>query len=72
MMLSNVFVFYQVMYVSTYCSELFINIKTFEKRDSRSREQVLKQKHWELSLEVKGSEYTSVFLLIFQFIPKVQ
>ena len=32
MLLSNVFVFYQVMYVWTYCGDPFINIKRFEKR----------------------------------------
>ena len=60
MLLSHVFVFYQVMYVWTYCSERFINIKSFE-----FTMQVLEQKHWELSLEIKGSEYISVFPLIF-------
>ena len=46
-----------------YCSERFINVKRFEKWDSCSRCQVL-----ELSLETKGSEYTSVFPLIFEFL----
>ena len=59
-------VFYQVMYVWTYCSERFVN-KRFEKWDSRSRCQVLEQKDWELSLEIKSNEYISVFPLIFQF-----
>ena len=35
--------------------------------NSRSRCQVLEQKHWELSLEVKDSVHISVFPLIFQF-----
>ena len=48
---------------SLYCSERFINVKRFEKWDSCSRCQVL-----ELSLETKGSEYTSVFPLIFEFL----
>ena len=30
-LLSNVFVFYQVMHIWTYCSKRFINIKIFEK-----------------------------------------
>ena len=39
----------------------------FEKWDSRSKCQVLEQKDWELSLEIKSNEYISVFPLIFQF-----
>ena len=53
-----------------YCSERFIN-KRFQKWDSCSRCQALKQKHWELSLEIKDSEYISVFPLIFQFLLNV-
>ena len=56
------FVFYQVKYVWTYCSENFKNIKRFEKRDSHSQCQVLEQKRWDLRLKIKGSEYISVFL----------
>ena len=37
----------------------------FEKWDSRSRCHVREQKHWELSLEIKGSEYISVFFKFF-------
>ena len=54
------------MHVWSYCSECFVN-KRFEKWDSRSRCQVLEQKDWELSLEIKSNEYISVFPLIFQF-----
>ena len=39
----------------------------FEKLDSRSRHQVLEQKDWKLSLEIKSNEYISVFPLIFRF-----
>ena len=66
MLLSNVFMFYQVMHIWTYCSESFVN-KRFEKWNLRSKCQVLEQKHWELSLVINGSEYISVFPLIFQF-----
>ena len=51
----------------TYCSDSFINTKGFEKWGSPSTCQVPEQKHWELSLEIKGSEYISAFFLIFQF-----
>ena len=55
------------MYVWTYCSERFANERRLEKRDSRSRFQVLEQKYWELSLEIKGSEYIVVLPLNSQF-----
>ena len=42
-------------------------LQRFEKLDSRSRYQVLEQKEWKLSLEIKSNEYISVFPLIFQF-----
>ena len=42
-------------------------LQRFEKLDSRSRCQVLEQKDWKLSLEIKSNEYISVFPLIFQF-----
>ena len=42
-------------------------LQRFEKLDSRSRCQVLEQKDWKLSLEIKSNEYISVFSLIFQF-----
>ena len=57
---------FQTMYFWTYCNDRFVN-KRFEKWDSRSRCQVLEQKDWELSLEIKSNEYISVFPLIFQF-----
>ena len=58
-------VFYQVVYVWTYCSECFVN-QRFEKWDSRSKCQVLEQKDRELSLEIKSNEYISVLPLIFE------
>ena len=42
-------------------------LQIFEKLDSRSICQVLEQKDWKLSLEIKSNEYISVFRLIFQF-----
>ena len=48
--------FYQAMYVWTYCSKRFVN-KRFERWDARSRCQVFEQKDWELSLEIKNNEY---------------
>ena len=42
-------------------------LQIFEKLDSRSMCQVLEQKDWKLSLEIKINEYISVFPLIFQF-----
>ena len=42
-------------------------LQIFEKLDSRSLCQVLEQKDWKLSLEIKSNEYISVFPLIFQF-----
>ena len=41
-------------------------LQKFEK-DSRSRCQVLQQKDWKLSFEIKSNENISVFPLIFQF-----
>ena len=52
-------VLYQIMYVWTYCIECFVN-KRFEKWDSNSRCQVLEQKDWELSLEIKSNDYIFV------------
>ena len=57
-------VLYQAMYVWTYCSERFVEI--WEVRFTL-RCQVLEQKDWKLSLEIKSNEYISVFPLIFQF-----
>ena len=42
-------------------------LQRFEKLDSRLRCQVLEQKDWKLSWEIKSNEYISVFPLTFQF-----
>ena len=42
-------------------------LQRFEKLDSRSICQVLEQKDWKLSLEIKSNEYISVLPFIFQF-----
>ena len=42
-------------------------LQRFENLDSRSRRQVLEQKDWKLTLEIKSNEYISVFSLIFPF-----
>ena len=61
MLLNNVFVFYQVMYVWTYNKKRFINIKRFDKWHSRSRCQALEQKLWELRV-LTGKKHPKIKL----------